>query len=142
VPCEPWDKDRFTCSSEDWNWVGPTILTAGGLIRKCVWMHPVAKGRLALHLPSSPLGERLEGRFGLSDAVARSSNRSPVEMHVLLDGTQILETSCPSELGWFEWSVDTPGRDGTTGEVTVEVEVENSGQRHFCFTILSTRAER
>ncbi len=142
VPCRPWEKDRFTCMSGDWNWVGPTILTAGGLIRKCVWMHPVDKGILTLRLPDSPLGTRLEGQFGLADAVATGSNKVPVKMHVWVDDRKLLETSCPPRLGWFDWSVETPTDDGKVGDVTVQVEVKNAGRRHFCFTIFSTRAKR
>jgi len=138
-PCE-WKGRRHQCPREDWNFVGPVILTAGGLMRQCTWMHPVGGGKLALTLPEFPLGERLEGHHGLSDSVLRGVNQAPVRLTVLLDGQELFHASNPNEQGWFDWTVDTPGREGTMGEVTVLVETTNPDQRHFCLTLASTRA--
>jgi hypothetical protein len=137
--CE-WKGRRHQCPREDWSYVGPAIVTAGGLMRQCTWMHPVGGGRLALTLPLFPLGERLQGHHGLSDSVLRGVNQAAVRLSVLLDGQEVLTASNPNEQGWFDWAVETPGRDGSTGEVTLLVETSNPAQRHFCLTLASTRA--
>ena len=138
-PCSPWDGARFQCPVDTWNYVGKAIQTVDGLMRECVWMHPVAGGRVTLHLPAVPLGERFEGHFGLHDAAAAGTNHADVHVTVRVDGQPAQEFTAPGIRGWPAWSVETPGRDGTVGDVTVSVDTLNAGQRHFCITMLTTK---
>jgi len=140
VRCAPWQDGRFQCPAAEWNWVGPTTVTAGGLVRQCTWMHPAPDGRLVLHLPAFPLGERLEGHLGLSDLVAANPGRAAVRMTVAADGAAPCEFTAPPALGWNEWTCDTTGLAGAAADVTVTVEAADTAQRHFCMTLRSTRA--
>ena len=140
APCSAWDGTRFQCPVDTWNYIGKTLQTVDGLMRQCVWMHPVEGGRLTLHLPGVPLGNRLEGHFGLHDVAAAGPNRANVRVSVQVAGQPAHDFTAPGSRGWREWSVDTTGLDGTVGDVTVSVETASAGQRHFCLTMLTTRA--
>jgi hypothetical protein len=137
--CEPWNGERFQCPRAHWNYVGRTAQTSGGLVRDCVWMHPVDEGRLTLHLPVFPLGDRLEGGFGLSDAAAAIRHGASVRLGVRVGKGEPAWFTAPPDKGWLAWSLDTPGRDGDATDLTIEVETANDGGRHFCFTAYSTR---
>lgn len=139
VACQPWDGDRFQCPQGDWNYVGRTILTADGMMRDCVWMHPPAQGPLTLLIPDVPLGERLEGHYGLHDVAGRTLDRAPVRLRIAVDDQEPQVFDNPPAMGWHTWVVPTPGRSGTRGNVRLSTESPDSTQRHFCVTLFSTR---
>jgi hypothetical protein len=139
LPCDPFDGSRLQCPGPEWNFAGEVILGADHMLRQCIWLHPIQGAKLTLHFDDVPLGEALEGFFGMADAVVDPPSPHGTRLHVLLDGQPLQTFDCPTRRGWFPWKIDTPGRTGTRGRVTFQSEAGFTGRRHFCFTGFSTR---
>ena len=137
-PCQPFDGRRIKCPGPEWNYAGRTIIGADHLLRQCVWLHPIQGAEFVLHFDGVELGDRLEGFFGMDDAVVEPPSSHDVQFTVYLDGQRLEQLDCPSRRGWFHWRVDTPGRRGSRGRVSVSSAARFTGRRHFCFTAYTT----
>jgi len=138
VPCQPFDGKRIKCPGPEWNYAGRTIIVADHLLRDCIWLHPIQGARFSLVFEDVPLGDHIQGYFGMDDAAVDPPSRHTVTFHVMLDGEELERFTCPSRRGWFAWSVETPGRLGGRGTVTVQSSAPFTGRRHFCFTAYAT----
>lgn len=138
LPCAAFDGRRIQCPGPEWNFAGEVILGADHVLRQCIWLHPVQGARFVLRFPEVELGEALEGFMGLADMVVEPPSNHDVTLHVAVEGGPEQSFVCPSRRGWQHWRLPTPGMNGRRGVVTISSEAAFTGQRHFCFTALST----
>lgn len=125
---------KSTCPGPSWLWVGTKRLKVGILERACIWAPPPPRGRLRLSFPDVPLGQRLEGRHGLSDfAATQTPEGTPVRLRVeVADGPHRTFT-VPNDVGWREWSLDTSEVAGERRDVTLIIQSEHHHRRQYCF---------
>jgi len=136
--CQPFDGRIIRCPGPEWNYAGRTIIISDHLLRECIWLHPIQGAKFALSFDDVPLGDHIQGNFGMDDAAVEPPGPHGVNMTVLLDGREMGRFNCPSRRGWFAWQVDTPNRLGTRGRVTIQSDAPFTGRRHFCFTAYTT----
>ncbi len=136
--CLPFDGRKIRCPGPEWNYAGRTIIISDHLLRECIWLHPIQGAKFALDFDDVPLGDYIQGHFGMDDAAVDPPGPHGVNMTVLLDGRELGRFSCPSRRGWFAWQADTPKRRGTRGRVTIQSDASFTGRRHFCFTAYTT----
>jgi len=136
--CQPFDGQKIRCPGPEWNYAGRTIIISDHLLRECIWLHPIQGAKFALTFEDVPLGDHVQGHFGMDDAAVEPPGPHGVNMTVLLDGRELGRFDCPSRRGWFAWQADTPKRRGTRGRVTIQSDAPFTGRRHFCFTAYTT----
>ena len=138
--CRPYDGVKLRCPDSDRHFVGEVVLQSERVLRQCVWLHPVKDARLNVHFNDVPLGDHLQGNFGLDDLVSPEGRPGPYDLTLLvaLDGHEVGRFTCPTRQGWHAWEVATPGRKGTRGQVTVSAEAAGVARHDFCFTAAST----
>lgn len=136
--CQPYDGTRIRCPGPEWNYAGRTIIISDHLLRECIWLHPIQGAKFALSFDDVPLGDHIQGHFGMDDAAVEPPGPHSVNMTVLLDGSELGRFNCPSRRGWFAWQADTPNKRGTRGRVTIQSDAPFTGRRHFCFTAYTT----
>jgi hypothetical protein len=138
--CRSYDGGRLRCPGADWHYVGEVVLQSERVLRQCIWLHPVKDARLNVHFNDVPLGDHLQGNFGLDDLVTPEDRPGPYDVTLLvaLDGHEVGRFTCPTRQGWHAWEVATPGRKGTRGLVTVSSEAAGVARHDFCFTAAST----
>jgi hypothetical protein len=137
--CAPYNGVKIRCPAKEWNYAGEVVMMADHLMRQCIWLHPIQNAQFTLHFDQVPLGETLQGNFGLDDSAVESPGGHPVLFSVSLDGLLQGTFSCAAKRGWYDWEVPTPGRTGTVGRVTVQSEAHVVNTRQFCFTAYTTR---
>lgn len=128
---------RFRCSQQSWNWVGQTRQRIGGVVRECVWAHPVAGGAmLELQARAVSLGHALVVRHGLTDrAVDAQRDGAPVHLDVALDGVTVAREVRPNRKGWVESRVNTSARAGTSAMLTLAIRAERDTHRNYCVDV-------
>jgi hypothetical protein len=137
-PCKPFDGARIRCPGPEWNYAGRKIIVAKQLLRQCIWLHPIQGAKFSLHFPDIPLGDHIQGYFGMDDASVYPPGHHDVNLTVLLDDSELGRFTCPSRSGWFAWEAETPGHRGTSGRITIQSDAPFTGRRHFCFTAYAT----
>jgi hypothetical protein len=131
TPCAR-DGDRHRCSAKSWNWVGKTRVRIGGVLRDCVWAHPVAGQRLVIRVPrvDVPAGAEIIVHHGLADA-AVDANRAGAP--VRLDVAGLAYDVRPNRKGWAELRVapESPG----PRDLEIAVTADRDGGRHYCLEV-------
>jgi hypothetical protein len=126
--CEPGGREQ---------WVGTeTISDLDHRPRRCVWAHPLSRGRvLRLHYPRVPRGRTLEGHTATDYVVGRHCGQAPVDLAVEIDGEVVLNVQhhdCGGWTSWQDFSVEVPDGPGTA-DVAFLVSAPDPEGRHFCF---------
>jgi hypothetical protein len=104
-----------------------------GLLRKCVWAHPMTNKTLLVSFPGFGYGGSLSGMYGLVDSsediLSAVDSPGTVTFSVLSDGKKVFEDKI-THAGYHEFNVAL-GATPTKLEFLVFAN-DNSG-RHFCF---------
>lgn len=126
---------RWRCEGELRDeWVGrETISDLDHRPRRCVWAHPLAKGRqLRIEYDDVPRGERIEGHTATDYVVGRRCSVNPVDLSIEIDGVEvhaIRHHDCDS---WRPFQVDVPS-GSESAEIAFVISAPDPHQRHFCF---------
>lgn len=130
--------ERFSCSNEGWNHVGVTVvedMTHRG--RRCIWSHPVQGATMVTTFHNVPIGTRIHGHHALAYEAERGDDLGnqggPVELRVLVDGTEAGRSIHRDGEGWKGFEIDTRAWANTTRQLTIEVRAEAPGMRHYCY---------
>jgi len=128
--CKKTSKSRWQCSRSDWNYVGLTVASMAGKQQKAVWAHP--RSNKTLHVKYEvPEGA---GIFVLNTAflpaAVSSSNRSPVEVNVSFDDSNVAEYTNMSVSKIYSKRIDIPNG---VKNIDISFFVKDDGQRHFVF---------
>jgi hypothetical protein len=121
--------DVWHCSSADWNYVGLVGRTMNGVLKKCVWAHPMSNKTLVIDYSSVELGSRMEGFYGMIDGSEEVVDVREVNFSVMVDGEPVF-SGASIEPGANDFTIRTaPG----ARHVTFTVFTEDDSARHFCF---------
>lgn len=130
--------DRFFCSPEGWNYVGATIIEDNAHRgRRCIWSHPIANGAMVTRFRDVPIGRSFHGHHGIAYEAERGDDLGnqggPVELRVLVDGSEAGRSTHNDSDHWMTFDVDTRRWAGAPHELTIEVRAPNPGMRHYCY---------
>jgi hypothetical protein len=120
---------------------GPQVVLAevGFEPHRCVQVVPQPGQEVKVTFPQVKLGVALVGAVGLADVFTRRDVRTPVDLIVQVDGTEVARAKAGVNSGWVRWS----GRTGEgVGDVTFVVRAlgGNKGRdRLVCFAAEARR---
>jgi len=129
------DAGIWRCSDYDWNFVAATSRGMDGVLKKCVWAHPITNKTLRIIFTGVQTGSRIAGFFGLDDS-APIENPGAVSFSVIIDGTSAYRGSAVTP-GVHEFDIPT-----SSGKKDIEfsISTDNDKRRHFCFDAWSVNA--
>lgn len=130
--------DRFFCSPEGWNYIGVTVIEdMEHRGRRCIWSHPIQNGAMVTRFRDVPMGTVFHGHHGIAYEAERGDDLGnqggPVELRVLVDGTEAGRSIHRDGEGWKGFEIDTRAWANTTRQLTIEVRAEAPGMRHYCY---------
>lgn len=125
--------DRFVCDQGDWYHVAsrPERLEWFSQ-RRCISVHPPARGQLELDFPEVPLGDALVGSYGI--AWTAQGGHVPVTIEVLVNEKKVLTVVTKSDhtTSWFKAELDPGSRRGELASVKLRIRAHPNSQRHLC----------
>jgi hypothetical protein len=124
--------DRIQCPGIGFNHVAQRMLEPDYAPRRCLYVQPVDRAEMRLTF-TAPLGRTLAGATGLHDYHQRKIADGKVQMRVLVDGVERLQTWQGSHDGWKPFALETAGLAGGPHEVTFVISSPKPYARHFCF---------
>jgi hypothetical protein len=127
--CNLWQEteQRWVCPGmNEWNHVGPKVLTVDGQPRQCLWAHPVTGATLSIRFPQVPAGTFTLGT-ALNDGAAGAEGAADVELDITAGGARqhVIHQNAP---GWKETRVAL----SAATDVTLDITTVHDGARHFC----------
>ncbi|MES1166014.1 MAG: hypothetical protein ABUR63_09665 [Verrucomicrobiota bacterium] len=134
APC-PRSGERLQCPQREWTYVGKARGRIGGVLRACVWAHPLIGAPLRVTFPDVPRGHELVIRHGLFDpAVDQDRTGAAIRIDVAQDGQPSGSGVQPNRKGWFDFTVPRPAGNGSTGgDVTPTFSAPKDYARDLCF---------
>lgn len=133
TPCNRWTQDRWHCSPNDWEYIGPVIVDMGAGPREVIWAHPHLGGPLEIAFERVPGGRTLYLRTGFIPDAVRAPEDAPVTLVVSVDGRQIGRVVQQDRGGFFPHSFDLSGLGPGPHAVTFRVSCPRPHLRIFCF---------
>jgi hypothetical protein len=125
---------RFSCSSNDWQFVGRTVIEDQNYEpRACIWAHPPKRGAVRLRFDAVPIGAKLRGHAGLPYFFEREERGADVELEVSVGGEAIGNYRHSDGEGWQPFEFSTQRFAGQTLPVEFRVRAAKAWQREFCF---------
>lgn len=135
-------RGRWRCGSEPWKTVAQVRQKLAGDLRDAVWLHPRDNGAVQATFPTVPLGDKLEGYFGLTDLAVQEASY-PVYVELWAGGRLVFRQNAdPKRRGWQPFSIDTRAWRGQSADVAVRVETDKQRWRHFCIEAYTEPARR
>jgi hypothetical protein len=133
-PCH-WDRgDRWQCSAASWNYVGLAAYRIGDEFRRCLWAHPIEKGKLRIRFPAQVLGRTIDGHHGFLDTAVQSfPGGAPVTLEIEIGNQKQKEILLSNTKGWFDWHLDTKSLQGQRADLTFVISTGRAAGRHYCF---------
>lgn len=131
TPCTPAGLDRCQYGKEGWQHFGPEDFEIDGQTKRLLFMHPIAGDKVRAKIAAARTAKKAVIRFGLSDASAVSSNRSPVQVKISQAGKVLREEQTINQRGLTKIEVVL----SSTAALELELGVENDGARVFGFDV-------
>ena len=110
--------------------------------RHCIWQHPQGRDPIRATFRDVPLGERLVFYGGIYYQHERVQLGGVVDVELSIDGVALGSLQHRDGDGWTRQSLDTEGRAGQTGTVSVAVSSESPRYRSFCWSGYTAGASR
>ena len=123
----------------NWVYVGPHEMNSGNTNKSCIWAHPAKNGTLKISFPNPPPRSNIQFEHALSNNAVRSSNKSPVNVTISLDGIHMKKLSRGNRAGFTSSSFSLNSKP--VKNLTLEITAKNDGARHYCFNINAKPSE-
>ena len=128
------------CYSYNWEKIRIRNMTAGGVSRLCLYVHPRTNTRISLFYKNIRLKNSLKFFTGIADR--RVSDRySPVYIDVFIDRKFVKRITQIDKKGWHEHYADTSDYFGRRSDVTLVVYSDHDVRRHFGFDAMVSEEE-
>ena len=129
--CRSSGVGRFDCGDAGWMYVGSTEQVVGGRKERCVWAHPLPRGRrIEITYPPTAQGAPLQLQTALSDR-AVSGRGAPVMVEVRW-GPLRRTIRHDDARGWRTTELAAPP---APAPLTLIVRADRTGRRHFCYKL-------
>jgi len=116
------------CGNQQWQYVGPVVLTAKGKGVSCLWSHPISGASLIITIPAHHGKVDLWLQFG--DEALKDPPHPPVDATLLSDGKVLQQVAC-TNTGSGRCSIQADV-DEDTHEVQLVISTSDAARQVNC----------
>ncbi len=129
-----WGKDR-------WMSVARAREISNSFAQDVVWSHPPMDVPVVIEFPEVPMGNVLQGVFGLTDFALTRKNGPAVTFEIRVAGESVHKVEHKNIPGWRRYRLQTEKWAGTSQTVAFEVSAsgKDNHRRHFAFNGFTAR---
>ena len=125
-----WDRDRWKCGRQEWQYVGPQHTLMAGRWQKALWAHPRTERTLHVVFENRVGATALVLGTSFLERAYREENGQPVRVTVTADGAELLKYDNLNIKKLYRHRVALP--EGVT-MIDLSFWVKFDGARHFVF---------
>ncbi|HOW51818.1 MAG TPA: hypothetical protein PLV42_07225 [bacterium] len=125
-----WDRDRWKCGNQEWQYVGPQRTLMAGRWQKANWAHPRTERTLHVVFENTVGATALVLGTSFLERAYREENGKPVRVTVTVDGKELLKYENENIKKLYRHRVALP--EGAQ-MIDLAFWVKFDGARHFVF---------
>ena len=125
-----WDRDRWKCGRQEWQYVGPQRTLMAGRWQKANWAHPRTEKTLHVVFENTVAASALVLGTSFLERAYREENGHPVRVAVTVDGQELLKYENESIKKLYRHRLAIP--EGAK-MIDISFWVKFDGARHFVF---------
>lgn len=125
-----WDRDRWKCGNQDWQYVGPQRTLMAGRWQKANWAHPRTERTLHVVFENTVGASALVLGTAFLERAYREENGKPVRVAVTVDGQELLKYENENIKKLYRHRIALP--EGAK-MIDLTFWVKFDGARHFVF---------
>jgi hypothetical protein len=125
------------CYSEDWQRIEKRLMSSGGMVKPCIFVHPRDNTKIHLAFNKVPLKEGLNLVTGIEDGLV-DGTWSPIYLDVYINGDLIGKVVQGDVSGWKTTPLSTSKYSGGVSDVSLVIYSDKDIKRHFCFNAFTS----